>query len=336
MGGALSFRRCGRGRAGWLGAALALTLAGAGCESNPLANLELPKLELPKLDQLHLPQLELPEVQTPDLPRLDYVLDVYPQYKLPRLPLPDAETGVGGYAGAVRAIDAPLMLHLDPPPRRVSFLYRTTGVRNDFQFAGDASFTIEGQDLAFAGEMLAFRDERSQRRSVTPPLVSAKLIAARDGAVRGLVLDYPAAKRYGADVPARGSREDEAISNGFRDLIQRLPDKPVAAGDALPLPGPLSRFLASVAAPPASNTLKLEAVGQTDWRGRPTLVARYDGAATYRSEADQVSFAAAGHALFDLETGLMVGGLLRVSTSGSVDGKSVDSRVFIESAVSPP
>ena len=49
-----------------------------------------------------------------------------------------------------------------------------------------------------------------------------------------------------------------------------------------------------------------------------------------------MSFAAAGHALFDLETGLMVGGLLRVTTSGSIDGKPVASQVFIESAVSPP
>lgn len=315
---------------------LAVLLLLASCQSNPFSKLELPKVELPSLDSLRLPQIELPEIQTPDLPRLDYVLDVFPQYKLPRLPLPNADAGTGGYTGPVAALSQPVTLRLMPPARRVSFLVRITGVRNDFQFAGDAGFAVQGEDLALAAEMLAFRDERTQRRSVRPPLASARLIAARDGAVRGLVVDYPAAKRFGGDAPERGSRENDAIANGFRDLVQRLPDKPVASGDALPLPGPLTRFLASAGGPPSSNTLKLEAVGLTEVRGHRALVARYSGEAVYATEQDKVTYAAAGHALFDLDTGLLVGSLLRVTSAGTVDGKRIDSRVFIESAISTP
>ena len=323
------------------GAARRLMLAAAlfllaSCESNPFARFELPKVELPSLDNLRLPQIELPEIQTPDLPRLDYVLDVFPQFKLPRLPLPNTDAGVGGYTGAVTALDRPVTLRLLPPARRVSFLYRITGVRNDFQFAGDAGFSAQGEDLALAAEMLAFRDERTQRRSVRPPLASARLIAAPNGAVRGLVVDYPAAKRYGGDAPERGSRENDAISNGFRDLVQRLPDKPVGAGDALPLPGPLTRFLASAAGPPGSNTLKLEAVGIAEVRGHRALLARYSGEAVFSNEQDKVGYAAAGYALFDLDTGLMVGSLLRVTGDGVVEGRRVANRVFIESAISTP
>ena len=306
-------------------------IALAACDSGPLA-----KLEMPSLPSLHLPQVEVPEVQTPDLPRLDYVLDIYPQLKLPRLPLPDVERGVGGYTGPVAPIEQPVALTLNPPVHHVSFLYRTTGVRNDFQFAGDGVFETPGQELAFVADMWAFRDERSQRRSVTPPLAAARLIASRDGAVRGLVLDYPVAKRFAAETPARGSREDEAIGNGFRDLIQRLPEQPVKPGDLLPLPGPLARFLANRAAPPAVNSLQLEVVGLAEHRGRRALLARYGGEAVFVAEPDRVTYAVAGHALFDLETGLLVEGLLRVATSGSIDGKRVDNRVFIETAVTPP
>jgi len=317
-------------------AAACVALLGA-CESNPFRNLELPKLELPSLDALRLPQIELPEIQTPDLPRLDYVLDIYPQYKPPRLPPPSTHAGVGGYTGPVAAIAQPVALRLNPPAqRRIGFLYRTTGVRNDFQFAGDAAFSEQSGDLAFAAEMLAFRDERSQRRSVRPPLASARLIAARDGQVRGLVVDYPVAKRYGGDAPERGSRENDAISNGFRDLIQRLPSEPVKAGDALPLPGPLARFLASAAGPPASNTLKLEAVGIGQARGRAALLARYGGEASFVSEPDRIAYAIAGHALFDLDSGLMVESLLRVTSAGQIEGKRIANQVFIESAVTPP
>lgn len=328
-----------RGRGGISIAAALLLLAS--CESNPFGKFELPKLELPKielpsLDNLRLPQIELPEIQTPDLPRLDYVLDVFPQVKLPRFPLPNTDAGVGGYTGPVSAIAQPVTLRLVPPARRVTFLHRITGVRNDFHFAGDAGFSAQGEDLTLGAEMLTFRDERTQRRSVSPPLSSARLILARDGQVRGLVVDYPAAKRFGGDAPERGSRENDAISNGFRDLVQRLPDKAVAAGDALPLPGPLTRFLASAGGPPSSNTLKLEVVGLTQWRGHGALLARYGGEASYVSDPDRVTYAAAGHALFDLETGLLVGSLLRVTGSGVVDGKKIDNRVFIESAVSRP
>jgi hypothetical protein len=311
-------------------------LTALGCESNPLRNLSLPKLDLPSFENLTLPQIELPEIQTPDIPRLEYVLDIYPQYKLPRLPLPSTDAGVGGSTGPVAAIAQPVSLRLDPSPRRVSFFYRATGVRNDFQFAGDAVFAAQSGDLAFAAEMLAFRDERTQRRSVRPPLASARLIAARDGQVRGLVVDYPTAKRYGGDAPERGSRENDAISNGFRDLIQRLPDAPVGAGDALPLPGPLARFLAQTEAPPASNTLKLEAVGIGQVRGRPALLARYGGEVVYVRGPDRVSYAAGGHALIDLETGLLTESLLRVNSTGSVDGRRIDKRITIESAVTPP
>src|SRR5438445_11278844 len=85
----------------------AAVMALAACDSSPLAKLELPAL--------HVPQVELPEVQTPDLPRLDYVLDVYPQFKLPRFPLPNVESGVGGFTGPVAAIDRPVALRLAPP-----------------------------------------------------------------------------------------------------------------------------------------------------------------------------------------------------------------------------
>jgi hypothetical protein len=315
-------------------ALVVLALALAGCET--VRNWQLPKVDLPSLDNLRLPQIELPEIQTPDLPRLDYVLDIYPQYKLPRLPLPSTDAGIGGYTGPVGPIPQPVTLRLNPPPRRVSFFYRTTGVRNDFQFAGDAGFAEQSGDLTFAAEMLAFRDERTQRRSVRPPLASARLVAARDGQVRGLVVDYPVAKRYGGDAPERGSRENDALSNGFRDLIQRLPAEPVAVGDALPLPGPLTRFLAQTEAPPASNTLKLEVVGIGQVRGRAALLAQYGGAVSYARETDRVSYAAAGHALLDLETGLLVESLLRVTGTGTVDGKRIDSRVSLESAISPP
>jgi hypothetical protein len=313
-----------------------LGLALLGCEANPLRKIELPKLELPSLDNLRLPQIELPEIQTPDIPRLDYVLDIYPQYKLPRLPLRSTDAGIGGYTGPIGPITQPVMLRLNPPPRRVSFFYRTSGARNDFQFAGDAGFGEQSGDLALAAEMLAFRDERTQRRSVRPPLASARLVAARDGQVRGLVVDYPVAKRYGGDAPERGSRENDAISNGFRDLIQRLPAEPVAVGDSLPLPGPLVRFLAQTAAPPESNTLKLEVIGIGQARGRATLLAQFSGAVSYASGSDRVSYAAAGHALLDLETGLLAESLLRVTASGTVDGRRIDSRVLIESAVTPP
>ena len=76
-------------------------------------------------------------------------------------------------------------------------------------------------------------------------------------------------------------------------------------------------------------------LGLTDYRGRPAIVAQYDGAVAYEHGGDRLRFEIAGHLLVDTETGLGVLSILRLRRQGQLDGAPVDDQALIETAAWP-
>jgi hypothetical protein len=305
---------------GKLALALCSVLALAGCAGdelerfNPFAELTLPKLNL-----------ELPE-----LPRMTYaVSDLLPDLaQRPPAP-PDVESGVGGFTGALGRPDGKLEWRAGQVSDFRLSVHVISGDR-DYLLQGRGSTVAVGPDLLWDLQIVSFEDRQRRLVALRPPLVQARMSATPEGGVRGLALDFPAHRERRAAAPERGSAEYRALSDGLRYLVQPLPAGPVAIGDSLGRPQALDLVMANNGQTPENDSATLRLVGTAQYQGREVIVGEHSGAVGFRQNEDRLSFAIAGHVLYDRESGLPIVSVLRLSREGRLDGHSVGGAAYIE------
>jgi hypothetical protein len=303
-------------------------LAAAACQSgdlarlNPFRNAELPEVKLGSL----FSGMRLPQLPT-------YALtDLLPEMAFLRDAPPDVAAGYGGYVGEVSPYDGALPLALRETRDRPMSV-RVTGKGRDYALRGYLSTVALGGDMLWDLRVLSFEDRRGRIGSLRPPLATGRMTTAPDGRVRGVAVDFPALRERGEAAPPQGSAEYETLADAFRYLSPPLPGKPVAPGDRLGQPRPLQRLLAHTTAKPARDSQTSRVVGRTVYKGRDSLLVVHDGEVAYSAGADRVVLSVAGHSLYDLETGQLAHSVLRLTRSGSIDGRPADDLAYIETAV---
>jgi len=321
-------------RWGFLAGGLAAALALASCADsglgryNPLKDVSLPSLDL-GLDDLSLPDLSLPT--TAALGDATFAAtDILPEFAFGRRGPVDVDAGVGGYTGAVDRQAAPQL-----PPlgtlRGFQFAVRVFGSGADYAVRGLGSTTTLGQDRLWQLEVVSFEDRHRRLVSLRPPIVAASMTASDTAASKGLAVAFPAVAASRA--PQRGSPEYEALAESLRSLSAPLAAESGEA-ERIGRPAALER-LVRAAKPPASDTTAGRIVGTASVEGRRAAVALYDGEAAYVDGANRLTFAAKGHALIDLESGLALASTVRLRRTGSLDGRRVADEVTIETAIRP-
>ena len=303
-------------------------LAAAACQSGDLARLN--PFRDARMPEVRLGSL-FPNVSIPQLPT--YALaDLLPEMAFLRDAPPDVMAGQGGYVGAVTAYDGALPLALAATSERPMSV-RVTGKGRDYAMRGYLSTVPVGADMLWDLTVLSFEDRRGRVGSLRPPLAAGRMTSAADGRVRGVAIDFPALRERGEEAPVRGGGEYETIADSFRYLSPPLPAKPVAVGDRLDRPQPLQRLLVRTTAKPAQDSQVSRVVGRTSYKGRDSLLVVHEGEVAYRSGADGVTIAVAGHSLYDLATGQLAHSVLKLARSGRIDGQPADEVAFVETAV---
>ncbi len=260
--------------------------------------------------------------------------DLLPEMAFGRGDRPDIDAAYGGYAGTVDDAAAPVRLRLAAPDD-FALSVRVTGGRNDYSLRGLGEAVRVGPDILWDLSVLTFEDRRRRLSALRPPLASGQMTTTETGAVRGVALDFPALRARGAAVPARGETEYETLADSLRYLAAPLPAKAVAVGDDLGPPSAVRRLAARTSAEVRRDDVGTRAAGLTRYRGRPALLAVHGGGMLFVNRADRMELRVAGHAVYDLETGLVLRSILRLTWRGQVDGRAADQQVFIETAITP-
>ena len=192
-----------------------------------------------------------------------------------------------------------------------------------------------GADILWDLSILTFEDRRRRLSALRPPLATGRMTTTETGAVRGVALDFPALRARGAAVPARGDAEYETLADSLRYLAAPLPANAVAEGDNLGPPSAVQRLTARTSANVERNDIRTRAAGLTRYGDRPALLAVYDGGMLFVNRSDRMELQIAGHAVYDLATGLVMRSILRLTWRGQVEGRATDEQVFIETAITP-
>lgn len=306
-----------------LAAVIAVGMLLSGCESpdigklNPFKDMSLPDLSLPSSDG-----------------EAYAASDLLPEMAFGRGDLPDVDTEFGGYAGPVEPSTAPVRLSLTEPGE-FAMSVRVTGSRNDYSLQGLGGTVRVGADVLWDLSILTFEDRRRRLSALRPPLVAGRMTTTETGTVRGVALDFPALRERGGAVPARGDAEYETLADSLRYLAAPLPADSVAVGDDLGPPIAVQRLTARTSADIQRNDIGTRLAGATSYGERSALLAVYDGGMLLANGADRVALQIAGHAVYDLETGLMLRSILRLTWRGQVDGVATDEQIFIETAITP-
>ncbi|MEQ9639550.1 MAG: hypothetical protein RIM84_05945 [Alphaproteobacteria bacterium] len=293
---------------------------------NPLADLTLPDIELP---QVELPSLgdPLPTYAAADLlPTMGYT--VFDEQ------VANVEGDNGGYPGDIAPLPEPVTLVRQDVPRFDAYA-RVRGGNGDFQIHGFGGTAQVQVDTLWDVSVVTFQTAERRLSALTPPLARGRVLATPTGDVRGVALTFPAFEARGQTPPARDSADYQALAETLRYLAAPLSEAPVRVGDDLGVPVPLARLMRRTASQPTENTAATRVLGQTTYRGRPALVAQYDGAVAYEHGGDRLRFEIAGHLLVDIDTGLGVLSVLRLSRQGQLDGAPVEDQALIETAAWP-
>lgn len=260
--------------------------------------------------------------------------DLLPSTVIAREAPPDVEAGQGGYRGKI----ADMASALDVQLREVEdfrLAVRVVGNGNDYRIQGLGSTLILEQDMLWDLQVVTFEDQRRRLNGLRPPLATGRLTSTPQGKLRGLLLAFPAYQRRGVAPPPRDSNEYKTFADSLSYMVATLPQGTVKAGDDLGPPPALARLMATTSTQPLQSTLQTRVVGETMVENRRAIVAVYDGNVAYQQGSDTVTYAIAGHALYDAVTGLLTHSTLRLDRSGNIDGAPLQDRVFIETAASP-
>ncbi len=295
----------------------------SGCEStdldslNPFKDMSLPDLSLPSGDG-----------------DAYAASDLLPEMAFGRGDQPDVDNRLGGYAGPVDEAAKPVRLHF-VAPNEFAMSVRVTGSRNDYSLQGLGKAVRVGADVLWDLSILTFEDRRRRLSALRPPLAAGRMTTTETGAVRGVVLDFPALRARGTALPARGDAEYETLADSLRYLAAPLPANTVAAGDNLGPPSAVRRLTARTSAKVERDDIRTRVAGPTRYADRAALLAVYDGGMLFVNGSDRMTLQIAGHAVYDLETGLVLRSILRLTWRGQVEGRATDEQVFIETAITP-
>ncbi|MBM3491217.1 MAG: hypothetical protein FJX68_12375 [Alphaproteobacteria bacterium] len=303
--------------------ALGLAAALAGCAEgelrryNPLADFALPKLNF----------------DLPEMPRLTYAAsDLLPDLAVRPATPPDVEGGIGGFAGAIDEPDGPLLWQTSlVADFRLSV--HVFASQRDYLLQGRGSTVAVGPDLLWDLQVVSFEDRQRRLVALRPPLVQARMTATPEGTVRGLTIDFPAHRERRAAAPERDSAEYRALAEGLRYLVQPLPLAAVKVGDSLGRPQALELALASTSLAPQDDTIATRVAGRARYQGREAIVARHEGAISFRQNDDRLRFSIAGHVLYDRQSGLPLVSVLRLSREGVLNGQPINDRAHIQTQI---
>jgi hypothetical protein len=241
----------------------------------------------------------------------------------------------GGFDGPVEPLPAPVSLNRPEVPRLDVFA-RVRGGAGDYQLHGFASIAKVQVDTLWDARVVVFQAEGRRLSGLNPPLARGQVLTTPDGSTRGVALTFPALEVHGNTPPAKDSAEYQALSEALRFLsVPSGGGEPVKVGDSLGLPVPLARVMARTASQPTRNDAATRVIGQTVYRGRPALLAQYQGGVGYVRGEDRLDFTIAGHLLVDIETGLGVLSVLRLTRQGQLDGQPAEGQVLVETAAWP-